>query len=645
MTNIAERLVRWIRSSVSLLLLCLLCSNIAAVEPAAWNVPQTGRIVAFGDVHGSYDELSALLRQAEIIDDESNWIGGTTQLVSLGDLFDRGPNSRQVAELLMRLQEQAPNQKGSVHVVLGNHELMLASGDLRYVSSAEYAAYVEDETAEEREFLQQQFAAVRPGVDAEILQAAFEREFPPGFSALSRSHGFDGEIGQWLLAQPLILKIGDTLFVHGGFPPELADYTLDDVNQNEKQAIAEYLELVNDLTELGILNSTIGYLNHESWLTGYIAQYKKANGRRSNPPWVKQAETLIELQQSLVYSDSGPLWYRGTATCHPYVASYDTENILNSWNAQRVVIGHTPTLTRRVTSRIRGSVIMADTGMFPGYNGRASAVIIENGDLSVMYAGEPDLQKPNEEQQTVPRQPSNFDDAALEQFLLTAEIIADEPIGTGITEPHRLTLKQGNVQFYAVYKNYDDYPGLQDSESYSRRRHDNSDRYVHDIAAYKLDRMLDLNITPVSVERVVNGEPGAVTLWLENTINERDRAEQEDEFMGQCPQYHQYRLRILYDILIWNEDRNLTNILWTDDDYRLLFIDHSRSFRTFTRPPDQYSKSTMELSELFREKLVALNEENLTEELGDYLHPRQITSLLERRDLILEQANSTSFQP
>ena len=276
----------------------------------------------------------------------------------------------------------------------------------------------------------------------------------------------------------------------------------------------------------------------------------------------------------------------------PYVASYDVEKTLSSWNARRVVVGHTPTATRRVTSRMRGSVIMADTGMFPGYQGRASAVIIENGDVSVMYAGEVDLQQPVEEQQSVPRQPEGFDDAALEQFLLSAEIIADVPIGTGITNPHRLTLKQGDVQLDAAYKTYDDYPGLQDNENYTRRRHDQSDRYVHDIAAYKLDRMLDLNITPVSVERVVEGEPGVVTLWLENTINERDRLEQEGEFIGQCPQYDQYRLRILYDVLIWNEDRNLTNILWTDDDYQLLFIDHTLSFRTFTEPPKQYAKST-----------------------------------------------------
>ena len=152
-TDITKSLRSWARFAQGLLLLCLLCGNVTAAEPAGWDFPQTGRIVAFGDVHGSYDELFALLRQAEVIDEESNWIGGTSQLVSLGDLFDRGPDSRKVVELLMRLQEQAPAQNGSVHVVLGNHELMLTSGDMRYVSAAEFAAYAEDETTEEREAL------------------------------------------------------------------------------------------------------------------------------------------------------------------------------------------------------------------------------------------------------------------------------------------------------------------------------------------------------------------------------------------------------------------------------------------------------------------------------------------------------------
>ena len=81
-----------------------------------------------------------------VIDADFNWSGGKTHLVSLGDLLDRGPESRKVVELLMKLDGQAEKAGGAVHLALGNHEVMVMTGDLRYVSAAEFAAFAGDET-------------------------------------------------------------------------------------------------------------------------------------------------------------------------------------------------------------------------------------------------------------------------------------------------------------------------------------------------------------------------------------------------------------------------------------------------------------------------------------------------------------------
>ena len=98
-------------------------------------------------------------------------------LVSLGDLLDRGADSRKVMDLLMRLQGEAVAAGGPVHVVLGNHEAMNVLGDLRYVDPGEYAAFANEEPAGRRDALRSGWMA-RNGPDS---APAFDAKFPPGF--------------------------------------------------------------------------------------------------------------------------------------------------------------------------------------------------------------------------------------------------------------------------------------------------------------------------------------------------------------------------------------------------------------------------------------------------------------------------------
>jgi hypothetical protein len=194
----------------------------------------------------------------------------------------------------------------------------------------------------------------------------------------------------------------------------------------------------------------------------------------------------------------------------------------------------------------------------------------------------------------------------------------------------------------AVFKYHDTLPGLESKNMYISRTYNDSDRYVYDVAAYKLDRMLNWQMVPTAVVTEVEGDEGALSDWVGNSINERDRLEQEIPFSGFCKQGEQYRLRIVFDILIHNDDRNLTNILWTKNSFMMQFIDHSLAFRSTEKRPKQYSKVILEVSDLLRSRLESLDSESLTRELSAYLHPRQIEAILARRDLILKQAESTS---
>ncbi|MEE4144283.1 MAG: hypothetical protein V2I26_05740, partial [Halieaceae bacterium] len=212
----------------------------------------------------------------------------------------------------------------------------------------------------------------------------------------------------------------------------------------------------------------------------------------------------------------------------------------------------------------------------------------------------------------------------------------------GVTRPRRVTQQKDGISNDAAFKYEDTDRGLQSKSSYSATRNDNSDRYVYDVAAYKLDRMLDLQIVPTAVVATVEGQQGALSDWIDNAITETDRAEQQPEFSGYCKQYEQYRLRVVFDILIHNDDRNLGNILWTKDDLMLKLIDHSRAFRSSTKRPKQYRKATIDVSDLLRARLEALDEGKLSSELSDFLHPQQIDAILARRDLILREGRGTN---
>src|SRR4029453_8166813 len=134
--------------------LCLILVSLPSIpraeaETDRWSSVE--RVIAFADVHGAYDDLTQLLRTVGVVDAELHWAAGTAHVVSTGDLMDRGPGSRQVMDLLMRLQTEAQSAGGMLHVVLGNHEALNLLGDLRYVTPAEFAAYAADEPAELRD--------------------------------------------------------------------------------------------------------------------------------------------------------------------------------------------------------------------------------------------------------------------------------------------------------------------------------------------------------------------------------------------------------------------------------------------------------------------------------------------------------------
>lgn len=148
------------------------------------------RVVAIGDVHGAYEPFVAILREAGLIDARDRWIGGSALLVQTGDVLDRGPDSRRAIDLLRKLERSAARAHGGVYALLGNHELMRLTGDWRYVSAGEVAAFRGSDST---------------GADA----------FRAAFAAT-------GGYGRWLISHAAIAKINGMIFVHGGVSPSVA---------------------------------------------------------------------------------------------------------------------------------------------------------------------------------------------------------------------------------------------------------------------------------------------------------------------------------------------------------------------------------------------------------------------------------------
>jgi Calcineurin-like phosphoesterase len=591
----------------------------AASADSGYRFDKVDRIVVFADVHGAYPQLIALLRETAIIDESLRWRAGATHLVSLGDLVDRGAESRKVLELLMRLENEARAAGGAVHVVLGNHEIMNIVGDLRYVSAAEYAAFAGSDDDALRETAWQRVFAQQPAA----VRGEFEAAYPPGYFAHRQAFSAAGRYGSWLLKKPFLLAINDSVFVHGGLSPFVAKLGLDATNQALHAQLAAYLTAWQETESQLALVQPVGFPDRPAAIAGRLSE--------------EQSQPLLAMQQGEIFSPAGPTWYRGQALCNRFAEEENLEAALDALGVSRVVAGHTVSPTGRVQSRFDGRVILLDTGMLPEvYRGSPAAFVFENGQWTVAYADQPGQRvQPEVPARAVGPRPPGLPDDLLESWLAQAEVVAIEELDAGITQPQRVTLRKDGVELRAVFKRLSAVFGTVDRQ----QSIDSSDRFEYEMAAYKLDRLLGLDMIPVTVPRTINDRAGILQFWIDNSINLRKMVEQKLQPEGWCAPEPQYNLMNVFDVLVHNTDRTQENALFTRD-WTLVLIDHSLAFRTLLKRPRLLYLSEPMLPPALAGRLEALDREQLELSLGSWLHRRQIDALLKRRDQLLREHRS-----
>jgi hypothetical protein len=227
----------------------------------------------------------------------------------------------------------------------------------------------------------------------------------------------------------------------------------------------------------------------------------------------------------------------------------------------------------------------------------------------------------------------------IEEFLKTAEIVRFEDIPEGVTKPIRLFLKQGDVEGSGAWKNP---RGMQKGHL---------EGWQYEIAAYEMDKLLELYLVPPTVEREFKGKKGSLQFWVQVQFSELTVFEQKigiprSKFNNK--ENMKYLTRA-FDSLIGNDDRTQQNILYTKD-WRTILIDHSRAFRSSKK----YTKKLMygakglkkaggrpqlfrRLPRAFVEKVKALNYDDIKNAVGSYLKEKEIRAILIRKELLLKE--------
>ncbi len=281
-------------------------------------------IAALSDFHGQYDLMIELLINNHIIDKQKNWAFGNGHFVITGDVFDRGDKVTEILWFLYDLERQAQQAGGKIHLTLGNHEVMILNGDLRYLNPK----YIEA---------------------AKQLNKPFEELFSK-----------NNILGDWLRSKPVLVKVNDMLFAHGGFHPSLAieNHSLEEINSVFKANLVK--------AELALPRQGWGEYLHRSngpiWYRGYFAKERKkapqakSNKSKGSPP-----------------KDGG-------------ATSAEIDMLLKHFDVSHLVVGHTS--QQQIETRYQGRVIAIDSSIKRGQYGEILLIEKTSADQqSIMWRG------------------------------------------------------------------------------------------------------------------------------------------------------------------------------------------------------------------------------------------------------------------
>lgn len=235
----------------------------------------------------------------------------------------------------------------------------------------------------------------------------------------------------------------------------------------------------------------------------------------------------------------------------------------------------------------------------------------------------------------------------LEDFLQTAKIVEFKRTQSGITRPRKVTLERDGVRMHAIFRNIDDFKPMWKGPQGTK--FDFHDSCVHEFVGYRLTRLLEWNHLPPVVLRNLGADDfsppsligkfdgvrkGSLQAWVEGAMTEVDRSKRNLLPPDVVRWSREMSLMHLFDNLVYNEDRNQTNIL-IGSDWTIWYIDLTRAFRPASHlpTPEKITKCDRRLWQRIQE----LKAEDFERELGPWIRGRVLTGLIRRHQLLRER--------
>lgn len=226
-------------------------------------------------------------------------------------------------------------------------------------------------------------------------------------------------------------------------------------------------------------------------------------------------------------------------------------------------------------------------------------------------------------------------DEAVLAFLRTAEVVEHSELTGGVNRPLKVRLRQDGVEANAIFRIVD--IRRKRAKLDGRLVLDFHDSHIYECAAWEVSRLLGIDNVPPCVERRFERDDGTMQLWVEGAMTERQRRQSETQPPRQLDWMRQKQTMRLFDALIYNFDRNQGNML-IDSDWKLWFIDHTRSFKK--SPAIDNLDQIIWCERGVFERLQALDRKALRTKLGPSVGGQQLSMMLKRRDKLVRHLSA-----
>jgi hypothetical protein len=490
---------------------------------------------------------------------------------------------------------------------------------LRYVAEEDFEAFAgkQDRSERRRVIRELMKSANISNGDVRTVRSKLNKVFPDGFFARRQAFSKDGVYGKWLLEQRILIVINGVAFVHAGLSAQLLELDPAEINRVGIDELRDYLGAEAVLLESGAIHPEVVWIRQ-------VARLQRLTQGTASTEDHEAAETMLRVIDGMMFSQEGPLWYRGTAM-HPIEDEGEVvEKLLEHVGATTLVIGHTPTHTGRISTRLGGAVIQADTGMLTAhYGGQPSTVEFKDHLIFERYLGfEP---KPLAAQQWEFAAGMFENDQEIEAFLATAPVAFIGELGSGSTRPMVVALGDNGRRARAIFKTHS-------SKSTARVEHSDvafEQSYLHEVAAYDIDRLLKLGMVPPTVVREIDGVEGSLQLYVEGAVNETNRQQEHLEPPDRQAFEWQLDRARAFDWLILNPERAPDNVLYTSDG-KVHLIDHAAAFAPPVLAGPSRSTRRPRIDEDLATRIDGLDLEELRVVLAGLLEEPELEALLIR---------------